>query len=57
MEATNKKPSPKEVALHDIKEEPKKEGKAFLLYNRERTRRINSIERAYLNMQLNLSKV
>ena len=57
MEATNKKPSPKEVALHDIKEELKKEGKAFLLYNRERTRRINSIERAYLNMQLNLSKV
>ena len=57
MEATNKKPSPKEVALHDIKEELKKEGKAFLLYNRERTRVINHIEQVYLNAQLNLSKV
>lgn len=47
----------KQAALQDIKDELKKEGKAFLLYNRERTRVINSIERAYLNMQLNISRV
>lgn len=46
----------KQVALHDIKEELKKEGKAFLLYNRERTRVINHIEKVYLNAQFNLSK-
>ena len=47
----------KQAALQDIKDELKKEGKAFLLYNRERTRVINHIEQVYLNAQLNLSKV
>lgn len=53
----NKKSSSREVALRDIKEELRKEGKSFLLYNKERTKIINSITRAYLNAQLNLKRV
>lgn len=47
----------KQAALQDIKDELKKEGKSFLLYNRERTRVINHIEQVYLKAQLNFSKV